>query len=440
MCQLAVEQFRRIFVGKLHELVRRDADIGQAASIRGEVLADGEIEHGAVGEREGSLKIALAAGLRADDGGPIVFLQGGGEELRGGIAVLVDEDGHGQLDAGRVGAVGLFGPAIVLALEQDPLRQEPVEDLDELVLIAAAVIAHVEDQGLRAVIEQRVDGDGGLVKAASIEVGDLHVADLIVQHFIGGHGGLDAAAFDRQGQALAAAEDGQGHGGPLLPSDLCAGAGHAERERGLALDLGDDIADLHAGLLGRAAGGHLLDAHAAVLLLQGDGDADTDVGVLHLLVIAAFFLGGEVIAPAVAGRLDHGSGRRVGERVLVIVVDEKAVKVGADLRGLVLCGGTAAGEQLHRHDRRAEDGDGESEHEEEDLLPFFHDGYQPFWNGMFLGCLRRPSLFSRKRKDWGEKSAWLRFGACCICIQAGTNVSGVVPLGGHLTGFWLRAA
>ena len=168
-------------------------------------------------------------------------------------------------------------------------------------------------------------------------------------------------------------------------------------------DLGDDIADLHAGLLGRAAGGHLLDAHAAVLLLQGDGDADADIGVLHLLVIAAFFLGGEVIAPAVAGRLDHGGGRRVGERVLVIVVDEKAVKVGADLRGLVLCGGTAAGEQLHRHDRRAEDGDGESEHEEEDLLPFFHDGYQPFWNGMFLFLPPAAPSFLSQEKRWGRK-------------------------------------
>ena len=55
-------------------------------------------------------------------------------------------------------------------------------------------------------------------------------------------------------------------------------------------------------------------------------------------------------------------------------------------------------------------------------------------------CLRRPHLFSRKRKDGGEKSAWGTRGASCLCIQAGVNVSGVVPLGGHLTYVLVRAA
>ena len=62
----------------------------------------------------------------------------------------------------------------------------------------------------------------------------------------------------------------------------------------------------------------------------------------------------------------------------------------------------------------------------------------PSWS--FLTRLRRPHLFSRKRKDGGEKSAWGTRGASCLCIQAGVNVSGVVPLGGHLTYVLVRAA
>ena len=54
------------------------------------------------------------------------------------------------------------------------------------------------------------------------------------------------------------------------------------------------------------------------------------------------------------------------------------------------------------------------------------DGYQPFWNGMFLGfCLLVAPSFLSKRKD-GEKRV-LGYGLV-PCIQVGTNVWHVVPL------------
>ena len=48
---------------------------------------------------------------------------------------------------------------------------------------------------------------------------------------------------------------------------------------------------------------------------------------------------------------------------------------------------------------------GKEETSTEDKKPCMQ-GFVPPWS--FLTRLRRPNLFSRKRKDWGEKSAWTR--------------------------------
>ena len=48
---------------------------------------------------------------------------------------------------------------------------------------------------------------------------------------------------------------------------------------------------------------------------------------------------------------------------------------------------------------------GKEETSTEDKKPCLQ-GFVPSWS--FLTCLRRPYLFSRKRKDRGEKSAWTR--------------------------------
>ena len=48
---------------------------------------------------------------------------------------------------------------------------------------------------------------------------------------------------------------------------------------------------------------------------------------------------------------------------------------------------------------------GKEETSTEDKKPCLQ-GFVPSWS--FLTCLRRPNLFSRKRKDRGEKSAWTR--------------------------------
>ena len=54
-------------------------------------------------------------------------------------------------------------------------------------------------------------------------------------------------------------------------------------------------------------------------------------------------------------------------------------------------------------------------------------------------CLRRPYLFSRKRKDMGEKSAWTR-GASCGCNSGKPWFSGVTNTQTHPTDAKVRAA
>ena len=54
-------------------------------------------------------------------------------------------------------------------------------------------------------------------------------------------------------------------------------------------------------------------------------------------------------------------------------------------------------------------------------------------------CLRRPYLFSRKRKDMGEKSAWTQ-GASCGCNSGKPWFSGVTNTQTHPTDAKVRAA
>ena len=57
----------------------------------------------------------------------------------------------------------------------------------------------------------------------------------------------------------------------------------------------------------------------------------------------------------------------------------------------------------------------------------------PSWS--FLTRLRRPHLFSRKRKDRGEKSAWGRGVHAASDFRRAAMFRSGVPLGGHLTSF-----
>ena len=58
----------------------------------------------------------------------------------------------------------------------------------------------------------------------------------------------------------------------------------------------------------------------------------------------------------------------------------------------------------------------------------------------FPTCLRRPYLFSRKRKDRGEKRAWTRLGRAAGTIQARIDFSVVTNTHSRPAGAMIRAA
>ena len=80
---------------------------------------------------------------------------------------------------------------------------------------------------------------------------------------------------------------------------------------------------------------------------------------------------------------------------------------------------------------------GKEETSTEDKKPCLQ-GFVPSWS--FLTCLRRPYLFSRKRKDRGEKSAWGRGVHPASEFRQDTMFRFGVPHDGHLTGVLVRAA
>ena len=80
---------------------------------------------------------------------------------------------------------------------------------------------------------------------------------------------------------------------------------------------------------------------------------------------------------------------------------------------------------------------GKEETSTEDKKPCLQ-GFVPSWS--FLTHLRRPYLFSRKRKDRGEKSAWRCGVQSASEFREGPMFQSGVPHDGHLTGVLVRAA
>ena len=128
--------------GHLH--IRRDAHIGQADIVGRVIGAAGKGNGTAVRQVVRVLEIALAAGLCADDLAGIVFLNGRGKEFRGGIGVLIDKNRDGQVNAIRVRIVDLRLAVVVFHAEQWSLRQQIIQNLHQLALIATGVVTDVK--------------------------------------------------------------------------------------------------------------------------------------------------------------------------------------------------------------------------------------------------------------------------------------------------------
>ena len=127
---------------------------------------------------------------------------------------------------------------------------------------------------------------------------------------------------------------------PLFAAHNVARAARAKLQRALALHGDQNVADLDPGFICRASRRHALDAQPAVVLTFQDGHADADIGVVHHFFVVGVFFRAEIIAPAVAGRLNHCLRGCVGKLLLVVIINKIAFEIGADLRSFERSRGT----------------------------------------------------------------------------------------------------
>ena len=126
-----------------HDTLRLDR-----SARRREVARGGERQRAMAGtERDDGLHRALAERTGADQGRPLVIMQGAGHDLRGGCRTAVDQNDErlalGEIAAVRREALGFLGPA---APGRDHLaaRQERARDRDGLIEQSAGIVAEVE--------------------------------------------------------------------------------------------------------------------------------------------------------------------------------------------------------------------------------------------------------------------------------------------------------
>ena len=86
-------------VGRLHR--RLDAHLVDVLAAGQEVLAHGDVQHAAVGQRQHLLEDALAEGARAHHRGPVAVAQRARDDLRGRRRAAVDQHHHGHLGGDR---------------------------------------------------------------------------------------------------------------------------------------------------------------------------------------------------------------------------------------------------------------------------------------------------------------------------------------------------
>ena len=119
---------------------------------------------------------------------------------------------------------------------------------------------------------------------------------------------------------------------PLFAAHNVARAARAKLQRALALHGDQNVADLDPGFIRRASRRYALNAQPAVVLTFQDGHADADIGVVHHFFVVGVFFRAEIIAPAVAGCLNHCLRGCVGKLLLVVIINKVAFEIGADLR------------------------------------------------------------------------------------------------------------
>ena len=161
MVQNIVIQSFIICIAQVHCHIRRHTHIRQTDAIGRVVLADGQTHRGTIPQVECLLKISLAAGFFSYDFCHLVLPQRCREEFRSGIGIRVDKHRHGHIQEVFVGVIEFFLSGVMLHVEQFAFRQQIIQQLHQLVLVAAGIVAHIKDQLLSALFLQGFDGGDG---------------------------------------------------------------------------------------------------------------------------------------------------------------------------------------------------------------------------------------------------------------------------------------
>jgi len=197
----------------------------------------------------------------------------------------------------------LAAPRIALDGD-DPFVQEQIADLNCLGEKTARIIAEVENQALRTLIQQRLQGRGDPVCRRVVEFGELDIADVVLQHARVHRRHDDASATNRHSERLSfiGTRDLQGDLAAFWATDQADCLVEAHAYDGDVVYLQDQVAGLEASRLGR---------------LTRQGPHDFEIAVLahsHGRPDALEFACGVLIPDRSNVRLDEGSVRIVERR------------------------------------------------------------------------------------------------------------------------------
>src|SRR5256714_4881996 len=245
--------FNGVFVlgaGQGHRLVRRDPGLFNRVALGCQPVGDGEVQV-AITEDEILLHRPFAEGLDSHQRAAPVVLDGAGRNLRGARRILVEQ--HHQLvgeGAARPGDVLLR--FLAASLHQDGTRPAVDELADHVVGgvdVATRVVPQVEqhqvDRSLQVVLQRIVELGRGPVA----ELEDPDVEHAVVKDLGGDARHVDLLARQVEVQRLAVAVDQDLDLGVRFASTVIDGVMGGPPLGALAIDGGDDVPNVHPGLL-----------------------------------------------------------------------------------------------------------------------------------------------------------------------------------------------
>ena len=242
----------------------RDVDIGfnpaflHRLARRRVIARRGQTQRAVVGQRQQRLDRALAETAFTHDQGTVMVLQGAGNDFRSRSRTGVDQHNDRQPASGIAALgeialdIGFFPPAL---RDDFPARQEHIGNRNGFIEQTARIGPQVEHIAERLLAQGLVDsgnGGGNIGTGLAGETVDADHADLVLD-LPGDRLEIDDRPFHRQIERLVAAgpDDGNGDRFAGLAAHFLYRLVQRAAVDQFAIDMGNIIASLHAGLVRR---------------------------------------------------------------------------------------------------------------------------------------------------------------------------------------------